>query len=175
MSKSYFIGAGIAVVVAAPALAIAAPTATPVTAPAPNPAQSITRASLASARDAAFKKIDANGDGSINAAELAAAEAGLARARLQAEFTRLDTNKDGQLSQAEFLAAAPQPSALVAEMAKPIAALDKNKDGRITADEFRAPQLAAFDRLDTNHDGVLSTAERQAAQAQAQAKAQKRR
>jgi Ca2+-binding EF-hand superfamily protein len=148
---------------AAPAFATA-PTAAPAQAPkAAAPAQAIARAAVSKGRDDAFKKIDSNGDASISAAELAAADAGLARSRLQSEFTKLDTNKDGQLSQAEFLAAAPQASAMVANMNKTIAALDKNKDGKVTADEFRAPQLAVFDRLDTNHDGSLSVAERQAA------------
>jgi Ca2+-binding EF-hand superfamily protein len=148
---------------ATPAFATAAVPATAPAAVKPAAAQAVTRAAVSNGRDAAFKKIDTNGDGSISAAELAAADAGLARARLDAEFGKLDTNKDGQLSKVEFLAAAPQPSSLVAGMGKTIAALDKNKDGKVTADEFRAPQLAMFDRLDTNHDGVLSDAERKAA------------
>lgn len=162
------IAALIAVAPAAPSLATAAAAQAPAR-PAPAAAvqaQAVSRAAVIKGRDDAFKKIDSNGDGSISAAELAAADAGMARARLQAEFGRLDTNKDGQLSQAEFLGAAPQPAALVANMGKTIAALDKNKDGRVTADEFRAPQMAVFDRLDTNKDGSLSLAERQAARAQ---------
>jgi EF-hand domain pair/EF hand len=79
------------------------------------------------------------------------------------DFDKADKNKDGQLSRAEFLAAAPQASALTANLQKTVTALDANKDGRVTADEFRAPQLSLFDRLDTNKDGVLTLAERQAA------------
>jgi hypothetical protein len=41
--------------------------------------------------------------------------------------------------------------------------LDKNKDGRVAADEYRTPALTRFDSIDTNHDGVLSDAERKAA------------
>ena len=41
--------------------------------------------------------------------------------------------------------------------------LDKNKDGRVSADEYRAPALARFDTADTNKDGTLSQAEREAA------------
>jgi Ca2+-binding EF-hand superfamily protein len=121
-------------------------------------------------RDDAFKRIDANGDGSMSAAELAAADVGVARRKLDAQFGKLDTNKDGQLSKAEFLAASPQPAALVPGMSKTIAALDKNKDGKVTPDEFRAPQLALFDRIDTNKDGVVSDAERKAVQAARQPK-----
>jgi hypothetical protein len=152
---------------AAPALATtAAPTTAPTAAARPaagNSAQPIPRAAVIKSRDDAFKKIDTNGDGSLSAAELAASDAAVLRARLQAEFTQTDTNKDGQLSQAEYLARAPLASALMPNAQKAVANFDKNKDGKITADEFRGPQLAAFDKLDTNHDGSLSVAERQAA------------
>lgn len=155
--------------VAVPALATAAaPAAAQAGAARPaaaNPAQPIPRAAVIKSRDDGFKKIDTNGDGSLSAAELAASDAAVIRARLQGEFTQMDTNKDGQLSQAEFLARAPQASALMPNAQKAVANFDKNKDGKITADEFRAPQLAAFDKLDTNHDGSLSVAERQAAAA----------
>lgn len=131
-----------------------------------------TRATLVKSADANFKAADTNGDGVLSAAELTAAETkGLqqrlaaVRARLDAEFTKLDTNKDGQLSRAEFMAAAPQ-SASTPNGAALLAQLDKNKDGKVTPDEFRAPVLARFDAIDTNHDGTISATERQAAQAQ---------
>ncbi|MFL6783113.1 MAG: EF-hand domain-containing protein [Sphingomicrobium sp.] len=151
----------------APALATAAapaPAARPPVAARPAP-QPVTRAAVSKGRDDAFKQIDTNGDGTINATELAAAQANLDRRRMDAEFTKFDTNKDGQLSKAEFLAAAPPAAALVAGTSRTISALDKNKDGKLTADEFRAPQLAVFDKFDTNHDGTLSATERQAANA----------
>ena len=149
------------------AISLAAPATSAPAQPAKPAAQtgSITRSAVIKGRDDAFKKIDTNGDGSISAAEFAAAEALVARARLQAEFNKLDTNKDGQLSQAEFLAAAPPASALVPGVEKMIATLDKNKDGKLSPDEFRAPQLSIFDKLDTNHDGTLSPTERAAGQA----------
>jgi Ca2+-binding EF-hand superfamily protein len=46
-----------------------------------------------------------------------------------------------------------------------IAQLDKNKDGKVTLDEYKAPILARFDAIDTNHDGVLSPADLKAANA----------
>lgn len=159
--------AALLVLGAAPALAtVAAPTtARPAAQPAAaaNAAQPIPRAAVIKSRDDTFKKIDTNGDGGLSAAELAASDAGVLRARLQGEFAKLDTNKDGSLSQAEFLAAGPQPATLATAAQRTVAALDKNKDGKVTADEFRAQNLAAFDKLDTNHDGSLSVAERQAA------------
>jgi EF-hand domain pair/EF hand len=127
--------------------------------------QAMTRAEVIKGRDNAFKQIDTNGDGTISANELAAAQANLDRRRMDNEFTKLDTNKDGQLSKAEFLAATPAVTALVPGTSRTIAVLDKNKDGKLTPDEFRAPQMTMFDKLDTNHDGTLSPTERQAGNA----------
>jgi Ca2+-binding EF-hand superfamily protein len=153
--------------------ALAAQKAQPAKAPPPLvvPAaqQPTTRASVTQTIDTSFRQIDTNGDGTLSAAELGVAETRMmqqrlaaVRARVEAEFTKLDTNKDGQLSKAEFMAAAPAaPPA--SDGAKPLAELDKNKDGKVTIDEFRTPVLARFDRIDTNHDGVVSPAENQAA------------
>jgi len=157
----------------APALAT---TAQGQSARAPAPQAAPTRAALTKNIDASFKANDTNGDGVLSAAELAAAEGkGMqqrlkaVRAKMDAEFTKLDTNKDGVLSREEFMAAAPQ-TAGTPNGAALVSQLDKNKDGKVTSDEFRAPILARFDKMDTNHDGVLSATERQAAQAQAQQK-----
>jgi Ca2+-binding EF-hand superfamily protein len=46
-----------------------------------------------------------------------------------------------------------------------LARFDAKHDGKVTLEEYRAPALAAFDRLDKNHDGVLSPEEVQAARA----------
>jgi len=155
-----------------PLAAAVAPAAAQAAKPAAAPAAQIpTRATLVKQTDGAFKSIDTNSDGTLNAAELTAAEGKVQqqriaqlRGRAEAEFTKLDTNKDGQLSKAEFMAVAPQTSSAKPNGAAIVTTLDKNKDGKVTADEFRAPRLAAFDRIDANHDGTLSTAERQAAQ-----------
>jgi Ca2+-binding EF-hand superfamily protein len=158
---------------AAPALATAAAAPAAAPAPAAKPAaQPQNRATLAKNLDANFKAIDTNGDGSLNAAELTAAEGKVQqqriaalRARFEADFTKLDTNKDGVLSKAEFMVAAPQTSASPPNGAAIVAQLDKNKDGKVTADEYRGPVLGRFDQVDTNHDGVLSDAEKKAAAA----------
>jgi Ca2+-binding EF-hand superfamily protein len=163
----------IAAATASPALATAAaPAAAPKTV-APKPAaQALTRAAMTNQLDKTFKAIDTNGDGTVTAAEIGAAElkvlqqrAGAARTRMDAEFGKLDTNHDGQLSKVEFMAASPQAPTAAPNGATLLARLDKNKDGKVTVDEYRAPQLAAFDRLDTNHDGTISATERQAAMA----------
>ncbi|MEO6225817.1 MAG: EF-hand domain-containing protein [Sphingomicrobium sp.] len=152
---------------AAPAVQGAAPAAKPA-------ATTQTRASLANSLQGNFKAIDANGDGTLSAAELQAVEAKAlqqrvvnARARVEGEFTKLDTNRDGQLSKAEFMAVAPTAPTQAPNGAALLAQLDKNKDGKITIDEYRTPILGRFDSLDTNKDGTLSQSERAAAQARA--------
>ncbi len=154
-----------------PLTAAVAPAAAQAAKPAAAPTQVPTRANLVKQTDGSFKAIDTNSDGSLSAAELGVAEGKVQqqriaqlRGRADAEFAKLDTNKDGQLSKAEFMAVAPTTSSAKPNGAAIVTTLDKNKDGKVTADEFRAPRLTAFDRLDTNHDGTLSQAERQAAQ-----------
>jgi Ca2+-binding EF-hand superfamily protein len=129
-----------------------------------------TRANVINSMANNFKAIDTNGDGTLSATELQAAEAKVQqnriaaiRQRVEGEFTKLDTNKDGQLSKAEFMAAAPVAASNPPNGSKLLVDLDKNKDGKVTLDEYRAPILARFDALDTNHDGVISDAERKAA------------
>jgi Ca2+-binding EF-hand superfamily protein len=141
--------------------------------PAAPPAQTApTRAAMVKNLDGNFKSIDSNGDGTLSAAELGAAEGKVQQRRLaqmraqyDANFVKLDTNKDGQLSKAEFMVAAPSTPATPPNGAKVLAQIDKNKDGKAGADEYRAPVLARFDALDTNKDGTISPAERQAAEA----------
>ena len=127
-----------------------------------------TRAALKSNLDARFKTIDANGDGTIDKAEIDAANARVAQQtsaalskRMEAEFAQLDSNKDGQISLAEFKAAAPDPKPTPA--ATTLERLDANKDGKISLAEFSGNMLATFDSLDGNKDGRLSDQERQAA------------
>lgn len=174
MTKFNFVLAAVAAIAASsPALAtaVAAPApAKPVAKPAAKPAaQSLTRAALTRQLDGTFKAVDTNGDGTLTAQEISAAElkvlqqrAGVVRGRLDAEFTKLDTNKDGQLSKAEFMAAAPAGPTTAPNGTPALAQLDKNKDGKVSLDEYRAPRLAVFDKADTNHDGTISAAEQQA-------------
>ncbi len=163
---------------AVPAFAIAAQTTARPAAQAPRPAAPAaanrqappTRAAMQQTLNNNFRAIDTNGDGSLNSVEMAAAQSktqqqriGAARTRFEAQFTRLDTNKDGTLSKVEFMAGAPPATAGQVNGAALVTQLDKNKDGKVSADEFRAPMLASFDRADTNKDGTISQAERQAA------------
>lgn len=136
----------------------------------------VTRADFTGKLTATFKLIDAGNHGSFTKADLQAFElklrqqrAAAVRSRFEAEFNKFDINHDGQLSNAEFMAAAPTGPATAPNGSELLARMDKNHDGKVTLDEYRAPLLARFDAIDTNHDGVLSPAELQAAQAAARA------
>jgi len=94
----------------------------------------------------AFAMYDRNGDGVIARAEFPG-DAAL--------FDRLDLNRDGAVTRAEVERALPNRAALERQ----IRAYDRNGDGVITRDEFPG-DAAAFDRLDRNHDGVLTEADR---------------
>jgi len=106
------------------------------------------------------------------------------RAQMLAEvrqvFNRADTNHDGYMSRAEFgarmavvinrvppdSAAAPtkeQAQKMLDAANAAFNAVDTNHDGKLSFAETSARPLAAFDAMDTNHDGVLTLAEKQAA------------
>lgn len=115
---------------------------------------------------------DANGDGAITRAEATSA--------VTAHFDKVDTNKDGKVTRDEMDAARKAHRAAV--MARfgdrgdrphghhgmrhggrggpggMLAHLDADRDGKLSRAEFDAP----FDRMDTNRDGFVDAAERQA-------------
>jgi len=67
-------------------------------------------------------------------------------------FSRMDGDGDGVIEAREIPA---RRGAL-------IRARDLDHNGEITREEFVQAGLARFDRLDANHDGVLTSAERRA-------------
>lgn len=90
------------------------------------------KAQVLKSREAAFKELDKDNNGSLTLAEFnAVAQATPLPAANAAPFIgRLDTNKDGKVSKAENRAPA------LAQFDK----LDKNKDGTVTAAEAKAGQ-----------------------------------
>lgn len=152
----------------------------------------ITRAEAQSAATAMFARLDANHDGKIDQADRQ-----LRRETMKTQlFERLDANKDDQLSKAEFLAGRGagkrggdrQRMAAVGTddgamqrghgrhggmMRGGMLGMSKlartGKDGAITPAQFSAAALARFDAMDTNKDGQVTQAERQAARAQMKA------
>ena len=142
-----------------------------------------------------FAMIDANHDGVLDQAELAAEgtkgdgnhEDGGHEGRMpmdrNAMFDVMDTNKDGNISRDEFARAPMGHHGGAGEMGnqrgmgghdghrgggkmRMMAMADADKDGKVTLPEATAMALQHFDRADTNHDGKLTLEERQAAHAQ---------
>lgn len=124
-------------------------------------AESISRSQFTAQMDSQFRKMDLDRNGQLTKSEIeqSQTEAALAeaKARNRARFAELDTNKNGQLSPAEFALAAPPPPA--ANRQPTLTRGDRNRDNQISLAEHRIVTLANFDRLDTNHDGVVTPAE----------------
>lgn len=169
---------------AAASLMLIAGAASAQTAPTPNGRpdadRRVSKAEFVEARLAPLIAMDADKDGTVTVAERTAARQARAAAAVARRFDRLDTDKDGAVSRAEFEAAA-RPAARGARGARPEG---RRHVGRrmgpaharmgaprphegvaaapIVIAEVRAKVEAAFDRLDTNKDGFLVQAERQA-------------
>lgn len=104
---------------------------------------------------------DANSDGVLTRAEFDAGRA--------ATFARLDADRNGQLTREEMRAERGERrgrGGWRGHRGGPggpgggLAGADANNDGNITREEFLARPTEMFNRLDANHDGVISTAER---------------
>ena len=104
-----------------------------------------------------FEQLDADGNGALSKAEIAAM--GLAR------FDAADTNGDGLLSAEEMTAKAQQR--IAKRTAAMIERFDKDGDGALSAEEMpqrRGPQQL-LDKADTDGNGSISKAEFDTAQA----------
>ena len=100
-----------------------------------------------------FATLDADGDGQITQAELAA--------QAEARFATIDTGSDGAVSAAELTA--HMQAEAETRAAQMLARVDANGDGLIQPDEMqpRGGDMAArlFDRADTDSNGTISEAE----------------
>jgi hypothetical protein len=91
----------------------------------------ITREEAAAARERLFKRLDKDGDGAVDEAEIDVARqaiidrATMMEARLSLQWQRLDKDGDGKVSAAEF-----QPQTTLFDLA------DRNGDGTVGKDEI---------------------------------------
>ena len=109
-------------------------------------------------RGASFEELDANGDGALTEAEMQAHRA--------ARFAAMVSDGNGSLNADELTAAAAQRQAKRA--ARMIERVDANGDGELSAQELAEMGNMRrggdrFGRLDTDRDGVVTTAEFDAA------------
>lgn len=127
--------------------------------------RAVTRAEVIANSDKQFAAMDANHDGILTRAEMdnfaRNQVIGAAMERNKAMFDALDTNHDGKLSREEF-------AKLIGQLPTPntgplFAHLDPKHTGKVTRDAFRAAAMANFNKVDTNHDGVVTPAEQRAA------------
>jgi Ca2+-binding EF-hand superfamily protein len=116
---------------------------------------------------AIFRALDTNGDGKLDAKEIAAA----------ADVLKKLANSDGEITREELLKSLPQEIAASAKGGgvpgggglagmNPDAAFklilqqfDKNGDGKLQKDELPRPLQDRFEELDTNKDGALDQSE----------------
>jgi Ca2+-binding EF-hand superfamily protein len=105
-----------------------------------------------------FDLIDADKDGKITAAELAA--------HRQARFAAADTDADGKLTAEELTAyqVAQMAEKMAARTTKMLQWMDTNGDGGLSVDEMPdGPSPRHLARLDADGDGAISKAEAEAA------------
>lgn len=137
-----------------------------------DPAASVSRADTLAKLSQRFDRIDANKDGVIDAAEMAAQREQMKERRAQRMAVRAAA-RNGESTAANEAATAARREALEKfakareEARKARAELgfamrDADGDGKITREEFAAPALKRFDRADANSDGVITPEERAA-------------
>ena len=133
--------------------------------------QTLSRQQFIADMDAEFARMDANGDGTLTAAEIEqsqrAAAVQEALRQNQAVFTSLDTDGNGALSPQEFAKLA-NPDAVPVSAAPIVGQFDSNGDEAVSLLEYRIGTQANFDRIDADRDGTVSPAEMGAAGVQPQ-------
>ena len=106
--------------------------------------------------EAAFKKADADNDGTLTRAEAKAMP------RVAKNFDAIDADKDGTVSLDEIRASMKQAGKQMHDRAvEKFKAADKDNDGTLTKDEAKAmPRVAKnFDAIDADKDGTVSERE----------------
>ena len=144
------------------------------------PGTSPTRNQIKDRLETRFDRIDANHDGTIDRQDAEARRA----ARTAQQFARIDADRNGSISRDEFAAAQgrkPMAGRALSPGRRmlfrrgggrlrgplPFAPLAGGADGKpaepLTKSSFVDRGLARFDRVDIDHDGAISQAERDAA------------
>lgn len=142
--------------------------------PGDHPAGDMTRAQAVAMASSHFDRMDVNKDGKLDRADRAAMHARMAGEM----FDRADTNHDNMISRDEWNAGAAKLAEMRGRDGGPGGGMhgrpmmrhmammaDADGDHAISRDEFNKRALDHFDRVDTNHDGVISAAEREQAHA----------
>jgi Ca2+-binding EF-hand superfamily protein len=126
---------------------------------------SISRARFIADMDAQFRAMDSDRNGQLSAAEIEVSQraqaSGEASKRNRTLFTLLDTDEDGKLTAEEF-DRFNNPPPNTANAAPVLSRMDGNRDRRVSSAEHRAAMLVNFDRLDTDHNGIVSATEMKA-------------
>lgn len=134
------------------------------------PKPDTTRAQVQARAEAAFARMDANKDGTLNEADRAARQAGM--------FDRMDTDRNGSISRAEFDSIRSQRTDKSGKAGQRMGRKDAGgrhammagrtgaRDGRAatptTRQAFVDRALSMFDRADTDRNGTVTQAERKA-------------
>lgn len=121
----------------------------------------VTRAEATAAAENRFAQMDTNKDGVISDAERDAM-----RARMQdMMFQRMDTDHNGQISREEFRAAHAKMRGAWGGHRGHHGGMGSGgmMKANATKADFVARAQAMFDRIDANHDGKITAAERDAA------------
>lgn len=128
-------------------------------------AEPLSRTAFIATMDAEYRKLDGNKDGVVTRLEVEAQQQRLATAtatqRARQAFARMDADRNGQLSADEFVRA--NVAQVKADATAVMNRLDANRDQKVTLVEYRTLTLSNFDRLDSDKDGVISSAERRGA------------
>jgi Ca2+-binding EF-hand superfamily protein len=121
----------------------------------------VTRAEFDAVRDAQYKAMDGNGDGSVSEEEYVA------------DFTkRLDAHLSTSTDSADDKAA--QRARQLEQAHRRFGFLDTDKDGKLSKAEYDASGARGFAMLDENKDGAVTSADIAAATARRQAEREAR-
>jgi Ca2+-binding EF-hand superfamily protein len=140
----------------------------------PDMNRTVARADAVAHASRMFERMDANKDGSISRAEFVAMRPG---GRMGGTGMRHEGMNHEGMNHQEMAEGGMKPNGMMGGgmmgrgmrhrgMGQMIMrTADANGDGTVTSSEFTAAATARFDRMDSNHDGQLTAAERQAARA----------